>query len=173
MSTSECPRWPSCGRRSSAIINNTFLLPRGLLSSRCCLNARVVARRAMRRRMVPRCKVWLLGFGRLRASGRAAAASACRGCAVVAVKYAWWARTCARIALHSSQGRPCKGVQLAACKTLALAKRPRSGFWHRRAAPERPDDTQDDPHALRRLRHRAWAILGQEMRPLQHTLLRA
>ena len=125
----------------------------------------------MRRRMVPRCKVWLLGFGRLRASGRAAAASACRGCAVVAVKYAWWARTCARIALHSSQGRPCKGVQLAACKTLALAKRPRSGFWHRRAAPERPDHTQDDPHALRRLRHRAWAILGQEMRPLQHALL--
>ena len=27
--------------------------------------------------------------------------------------------------------------------------------------------TQDDPHAVRRLRHRAWLILGQ-MRPLQH-----
>ena len=30
----------------------------------------------------------------------------------------------------------------------------------------------NDPHAVRRLRHRAWAILRQEMRPLQHTLLR-
>ena len=27
------------GLKSSAIINNTFLFPRGLLSSRCCLNA--------------------------------------------------------------------------------------------------------------------------------------
>ena len=37
----------------------------------------------MRRRMVPRCKVWLLGFGRLRASGRR-----CRSeCAAAAQ---WW-----------------------------------------------------------------------------------
>ena len=31
----------------------------------------------------------------------------------------------------------------------------------------------NDPHEMRRLRHRTWAILGQEMRPLQHALLRA
>ena len=30
---------------------------------------------------------------------------------------------------------------------------------------------RDDPHAVRRLRHRAWLIIGQEMRPLQHALL--
>ena len=30
---------------------------------------------------------------------------------------------------------------------------------------------ENDPHAVRRLRHRAWLIIGQEMRPLQHTLL--
>ena len=29
----------------------------------------------------------------------------------------------------------------------------------------------NDPHAVRRLRHRAWAHLGQEMRSLQHALL--
>ena len=30
---------------------------------------------------------------------------------------------------------------------------------------------RDDPHKMRRLRHRAWLITGQEMRPLQHALL--
>ena len=31
----------------------------------------------------------------------------------------------------------------------------------------------NDPHAVRRLRRRTWANAGQEMRPLQHALLRA
>ena len=44
-------------------------------------------------------------------------------------------------------------------------------FLHRRAAPERFDHSQDDPHAVRRLRHRAWLIIRKEMRPLQHALL--
>ena len=52
--------------------------------------------------------------------------------------------------------------------TLALSL---STALHRRAAPERLDHIRDDSHAVRRLRHRAWAILGEEMRPLQHALL--
>ena len=41
-------------------------------------------------------------------------------------------------------------------------------------AAQSPGGTRyDDPHEMRRLRYRAWADLGQEMRPLQYTLLRA
>ena len=61
--------------------------------------------------------------------------------------------------------------ELAACKAQASKRRALQAFLHRGAAPERFDHIQDDPHAVRRLRHRAWAILGQEMRPLQHALL--
>ena len=46
------------------------------------------------------------------------------------------------------------------------------GVLHRRAAPERLDHTQDDPHAVRRLRDRPWLVIGEEMRPLKHALLR-
>ena len=37
--------------------------------------------------------------------------------------------------------------------------------------PSRFDPIQDDPHAVRRLRHRAWLTLGKKW-PLQHALLR-
>ena len=36
---------------------------------------------------------------------------------------------------------------------------------------KQPKQSKDDPHPMRRLRHRPWPISGQEMRPLQHTLL--
>ena len=81
-------------------MNKTLRLPLGLLSSRCCLNAWVLASKVMSRRMaaLPGSRsdgglrrvtqalglLWI-AYGWLRASGRAAAAKACRGCAGVAV----------------------------------------------------------------------------------------
>ena len=63
-----------------------------------------------------------------------------------------------------------RGRAAAATGRNALAKQ--AEVWaFRRAAPERFDHIRDDHHAVRRLRHRAWAFLGQEMRPLQHALL--
>ena len=70
-----------------------------------------------------------------------------------------------------------------ACCRIAFTKKITSSWSaaSREAAP--PDAVAEsccpkgqltnDPHALRRLRDRAWLIIGQEMRPLQHTLLRA
>ena len=48
------------------------------------------------------------------------------------------------------------------------------GAWHyaRIDAIGLPEAV-NDPHAVRRLRHRPWPNQGQEMRPLQHALLRA
>ena len=63
--------------------------------------------------------------------------------------------------------------RVSGCNTLAKIEAwPISSAPDRKAAPERLDHKQDDPHAVRRLRHRAWPNFGQEMRPLQHALLR-
>ena len=63
------------------------------------------------------------------------------------------------------------GQQQRVALARSLAKKAKSRVERRRAAPERFDHIQDDPPAVRRLRHRPWANLGQEMRPLQHALL--
>ena len=57
------------------------------------------------------------------------------------------------------------------CKTPLKQLEAFADILHRRAAPGRFIHTKDDPHAVRRLRHRPWPNFGQEMRPLQYTLL--
>ncbi len=76
----------------------------------------------------------------------------------------WWGRMSFTGALqlcgayYDSRAR---AAAASGCKALAfLAWELFQAFLHRRAAPERLDHIQDDPHAVCRLRHRAWLILG-------------
>ena len=69
----------------------------------------------------------------------------------------------------------------------AKKRRQRAGVFVRVAVSARPErgiatrlyraiglpEAVNDPHAVRRLRHRAWPNFGQEMRSLQHALLRS
>ena len=51
--------------------------------------------------------------------------------------------------------------------TRRAPTQPRGVRWYK----DRVSQILHGPHAVRRLRHRAWAKLGQEMRLLQHALL--
>ena len=62
-----------------------------------------------------------------------------------------------------------QNIELATGKALALLEL--ELFFGITGLPRRVLFTRDDPHAVRRLRHRARLIIGQEMRPLQHALL--
>ena len=62
-----------------------------------------------------------------------------------------------------------QNLELATGKALALLEL--ELFFGITGLPRRVLFTRDDPHAMRRLRHRARADIGQEMRPLQHALL--